>query len=329
MARVEINPFETIPSTTQPGRKPRRSLLHYAIAASVAAAVCAGAIWTMQATERRALVLAQAQALPLIDDAAEPPPEEPRVVVSRIQPDETPIDPPEEKATVTELAPTPRQVVEPPRTVLGAPPLPPFKLETVLVRLPMVASMKDLKDSNVKKQLTMELSRGPQARVDLFCSDPLKAAEVLIATGRAVGVNVMLEANAQDRLRRRTPTTWFVYTESLTPEEATKWFAKLAANDSIFQSLHVPVLAAQDQKDLKDLLGVETKKLASNAAKPVTADTINQLSMSLQKDKSAILVSYLPPSARVNPSQSKDVKLWLDRRGEKKPGAVGLLIVVR
>src|SRR6516165_9938804 len=59
MARVEINPFETIPSTTQPGRNPRRSLLHYAIAASVAAAVCAGAIWTMQATERRALVLAQ------------------------------------------------------------------------------------------------------------------------------------------------------------------------------------------------------------------------------------------------------------------------------
>src|SRR5438105_832516 len=182
MARVETNPFETIPSTTQPGRKPRRSLLHYAIAASVAAAVCAGAIWTMQATERRALVLAQAQALPLIDDAAEQPPEEPRVVVTRIPADDAPLDPSEEKAAVTELAPTPRAAVEPPRSVLGAPPLPPLKLETVLVKLPMIAAMKDLQQSDVKKRLTAELSRGSPARVDIFCSDPLKAAELLIAT---------------------------------------------------------------------------------------------------------------------------------------------------
>ena len=59
----------------------------------------------------------------------------------------------------------------------------------------------------------------------------------------------MLDAGAQDRLRRHTPTTWLVYTESLTPEEATKWFARLAANDSIFQSLHVPGLTAQDWLD--------------------------------------------------------------------------------
>lgn len=326
---AECNPFETIPSTTH-SRRPRRSLLHYIVAASVIAAFSAGVLWSVRTIQHQSLIQEQARALPRVDDAAESREREPQVVLSRIPQLEPDVDPMPEVAALPETAPEPRQPLERPPAVFGAPPKPPLKLESVLVKLPLVASMKDLANDNVRKQVQAELARGGPARIDLFTSDAFKAAELLVATGRAAGVNVILDASAQERLRHRTTTTWLVYTEALTPEQATAWLVKLAAADAnVFQNLHLPANSAQDAKDLKDLLGLDAARTKAGTAKPVSEGTLGEISSSMVKEKAAILVSYLPATVRSTPSQSRDVKAWLERRGDKKPGTVPLTIVVR
>ncbi len=337
MARIaEVEPWSTLPSVSRVPQK--RRLLPFAVAASVAMLAGLGVWYGVQANQHRGLAQAQVQSLPHVE------PTEPMIldvspeVVSRI-----PLfDYPDDVVVVDpEVAPVPRVAPDRPREVYGAPFIPLPKLDAVQVKLPLLAEFQDLNRDEVKKRLTLELSKSPTVRVDLFSRDPLKAAELLIATGRATGVHVIIDRVAQERLRRRIPTTWLLYSESLTPEEITTWLLRLAAADAkpatanptqtVYQSLHIPGTSSHDAKDLKDLLGIEQRKLKTtkaNPAKPLSDGTLAEISSSLQKDKSAILVSYLPQKSRVNPNYSRDIKAWLDRRGDRKPGTVALEVIL-
>lgn len=329
MARTAtLNPFETIPSSTAPQRKPRRSRLHYAVVAFVIASFSAGVLIGVRSIQRKAMVDEQAQALPRLIETNETIGSTPQVVLSRIPAREETSETSTEPETPSEAAPLPQPQVRPP-IVYGSPLMPPLVLDSVLVKLPLVVSMNEMNNDSVRKQVQVELSRGSQARIDLFANNSLRAAELLIATGRAAGVNILLDTAAQERLRHRVSTTWLIYTEALTPEDATRWLVRLAATD-VFQHFHLPGALLQDARDLKDLIGLETSKASRPpATKPVSESTLKQISTSLLKEKTAILVSYLPSAARSNAAQSKAVKTWLDRRGEKKPGTVPLMIVVR
>jgi hypothetical protein len=64
--------------------------------------------------------------------------------------------------------------------------------------------------------------------------------------------------------------------------------------------------------------------------KSIADGTADQLAAALRKGgKSAILLTYLPVVGRTNPAASKEIRAFLERRGDRKPDAVPLLIVIR
>ncbi|HTL71638.1 MAG TPA: hypothetical protein VL404_10150, partial [Candidatus Eisenbacteria bacterium] len=46
-------------------------------------------------------------------------------------------------------------------------------------------------------------------------------------------------------------------------------------------------------------------------------------------DRSSVLLTWGPPAARTPPGNSQELKHYLARRGERKPNAVPVIIVIR
>jgi hypothetical protein len=73
----------------------------------------------------------------------------------------------------------------------------------------------------------------------------------------------------------------------------------------------------------------------SPAPKSITSGTADQVANNLQRgsaakaEKHALLLTYLPKEVRVNAALSAEVRHFADRRGERRPNTVSLLIVVR
>jgi hypothetical protein len=325
MARVEsLNPWAELPTRSRPYHAANR-WLPVAVAASLILLAGAGTWWGVQNLQRNQRELAHTAALPFIEFESANGSDEPPVVVTRIpQLDVSPI---EDAPPIVEEAPAPRAGTAEPRPVYGAPPAPKSVLETLHVKLPLLGRMADLDQDDARKTLVKELSRLPQARIDLFCTDPQRAAEILVATGRAVGVNVVVESGAQERLKRKLGTIWLIYTESLTPEDAAQWLTRMGdANPSpaekpVFESYHVPEIQPQDRKDLKDLLGLDSAK----TKRPQPVATAGPP----RREKTAILVTYLPQASRTPASQSREIRTWLERLEARTPGTLALTLVLR
>jgi hypothetical protein len=157
---------------------------------------------------------------------------------------------------------------------------------------------------------------------------------------------VFADAMATERLKRRMPGSFVVYTESLTAAEVRDLLLKLAAEDAkttqrTLDSLHVVGATSADQKDLKDTLGFDPgpwKKPATPSpgdAKPISAGTADQLAKSVSTsgpkavEKPAVLATYGPTASRTPPLASKELKLYGEKRGERKPNTVPVMIVIR
>lgn len=235
----------------------------------------------------------------------------------------------------------------PPRTDLGAPPGEPFqRFDLVEVRLPVLLPVADLTRDEAKATVRAELAHDPAFRIDLFTTDTLKAAEAVVAAGKAVRLTVATEAIAGERLKRKMPSAWAVFTDALTPDEMAKWLAAVAAADEkaaakspaarVFESVHLIPAQQAEQREVRDLFGIDlapAKRPRSSVGSPkgVAAGTIDEVTSTLQKDtpKQAVLVTYLSPPARPNPALSKELRAFHDRRGERKPGTVAVLLVIR
>jgi hypothetical protein len=64
--------------------------------------------------------------------------------------------------------------------------------------------------------------------------------------------------------------------------------------------------------------------------KPLSADTLNKVTSAVKKnDKPAIMLAYLPTQLRTPALQSKEVKDYLVRKGDRKPGTIAMLFVLR
>lgn len=214
--------------------------------------------------------------------------------------------------------------------------------ETVQVRLPFLVSVADLDQADTRARLLVELSDDPAYRLDLFTRDPHRAAEVFQAAARSAGVNLHVEGVAAERIRKRLPPiAWAVYSEALAPTDVVAFLdhlAKATRGDKVapFGVAHLVPAQQSDHRELRELLGVDPgawkRTPATLAPKPLSADTADRVASALAstaRERSALLLSYLPPSARANPLASKEVKAYLDRRGPRLPTAVPLLIVIR
>jgi hypothetical protein len=238
-----------------------------------------------------------------------------------------------------EPAPLPRTTST--ADVVGSRPAPDTPLlHPTEVRLPILTGVTDLDRPDIKARLLEDLTGEPAHRLDLFARDPIRAAELFRAAARSAGLTLSVDTIAQERMKRKLPSTWLVYTEALTAEEIVKLLGHIAAavrkeKPPVLVTSHLVPAQAAEARDLREFLGLDAggwKRTKAAAPRSITAGTADQLTKNLTRkgpDKPAILVTYLPPSLRLPPLASKEVRTYLERRGERKPDAVPLLIVIR
>ena len=248
---------------------------------------------------------------------------------------------------VVAVAPAPRGV--PAAELIGFPVLPkllPF--DRVEVRVPFLRPVADLGRADVSQELLAELRHEPALKFDLFVRDPARGVEVFQRAAKAAGLTVFADAATLDRLKRKHVHAVVIYAESLTPAELAALFAKLSAEDAKFSprvcdALHATAVARAEELELKAVLGVDVGLFKrphlsgagpGGAPKSVSAGTIDSVVKSVSKagDKSAVLMTWQTAPAnlpRTNPAQSADLKHYLAKRGDRKPGAVPAIIVIR
>jgi hypothetical protein len=157
-----------------------------------------------------------------------------------------------------------------------------------------------------------------------------------MAAGRASGVAVSVSAATQEQLKRKLPIHVGLIVETLTVEDWVKWLTAIKKLDSATpansQTAHLLPVTASDLREVKPLLGFEpawTKPVKLEADKPLSSDTINQLTKTVTKVKPALAFTFGPAIVRTLPALSPEIKLYQDRRVERAPGELPMLIIIR
>lgn len=254
-----------------------------------------------------------------------------------------PVGPGDNQAAATPAPPPPDRLDGAPRPVerdLSAfPPVRPLAgFDLARVRVPLLAPLADLGREDVRQALAEALARDPAVRIDLFAKDPARGVELVQAAGKPVGLTVQTDAATQGWLKRRQGTAYLVYTEALTPAEVRDLLVRLAADDGaapgrVFDVLHLTGATVADAKDLKELVGADlgpAKRLPADPA-PLSAGTGDQLAKTLaggkDGEKPAVVVTVAP--ARTAAATSAEARQFLQRRGDRRPAAVPVLLIVR
>lgn len=350
MARVAA-----LPAT--PARKPARpaAWVPFAVAASVLVAVAAGSFYFFAPP-----------AQPHTDDLARhlpaPPPDDPAakeargvavakaasggstpdgVAVAKVGPDAEviPAPRPDVVAQVPPPAPPePKDVFTVGEWIASKP------LTFADVKLPTLVAGTEFDRRDVAAILEREFARDLPHRVDVFSQSPAVALDQLQAAAKAAGVTLFTDALTAERMKLPAGFTFAVYLENLTPAELAAVFGRLAkqANaqpnpDAVLGAAHLIPAGPTEQKEVKDLIGVEfaTAKAAKPAVgpaepKPISADTLAKVTAALKKgEKAGVVVTFLPPNFRTGAAKSAEVKQFLEKRGERKPGTVPVLVVIR
>lgn len=242
-----------------------------------------------------------------------------------------------------DIAPEPRAVV---RDVMAFPPLPSVgKLDLARVRVPFLATVAEFDREDVQQQFVSELAQDPAFRIDLFARDPARGAEVFQAAAKAVGLNLHADKLTADRIQRKQATAYLVYTDSLSADDLRRLMSQLAAADGksslrAFDAVHTTPAVPADQRELREVLGVDPglwkrPAAASPEPKSVSSGTADQLAKNLTGpvgkggDKSAVLLTFAPNQVRTPPLISSELRQYLGRRGDRRPTAVPVLIVIR
>lgn len=271
-----------------------------------------------------------------------------------------------EDATPAPKSPTPRpQTPRPPaRNEYATPDQRTEGLENVSPGVALNLALWDLDQGPWKERLRKELRRETSFRIELFCLGNGKARDRLGAAFKAAGVHLLIEPEAQARLKsHRVKADYALYTDALTADELAKVLEHLGRadkqaeakrhGDGQFDRLFLWPVSAADRKELNALFGVDTSSappakprapLGVDVRKPVAEDTAAQVVQSLERpvaprretgktvapkapERLALLVPYLP--GRPRPPASKEVKQFLDSRKDRPQGTVQLFLVLR
>ncbi len=328
----------------------RRSiLLQYVTAAAVFFTLCSGTFWYFTAQDRTERDKAQKLRLPHVD--SELPIPEQYAVAPNLPKDldthgpmtpEVPI--PREVIVLapakTELAPAPRSAVG---DVVGSGIIEnPKPLAEIRLRLPFLTEAIDFNAFDVQTQLAKEFGLDPAFRLDLFSKNPVAALDLLQTLAKQAGVAVTVDAKTQELWNKKIPVAVAFYLEGLTPAELTELLGnvgkQLQSNPKspAISMAHLLPLGATDLRDLKETLGVDlapARAKSGNAGEPksISADTLAKVTGAVKKtgDKAGIVVAFLPPNLRSVAAQSKEIRTFLDKRGDRKPGTTPLLMVLR
>jgi hypothetical protein len=222
------------------------------------------------------------------------------------------------------------------------------------IRLSHFFTLRDLPgDEEARKKMVAELKKDELIRLDLFCQSTPHALDFVLAGLKAKRVSALTDAFAQDRLKRKVPTEVVIFTEALTPDDVAAFLTALGAEDKKasgageFDTLVVAPFLPADLDLLARLLGLPAVtpkapkgKSGIDIRKPLPEGTANQVAQTLSKmgggtpapsaskgEKVAVVVAYSPMNP--SPGASKEIKHFLDRRGERKPDAKPLMLVLR
>lgn len=253
--------------------------------------------------------------------------------------------------TGPEIGPSPRVVV----ADFNASPLPdmvpeiePFDLNKI--RVSQLFDMHELGgDEQARKKLTTEIKKDELVRLDLFCPTTPRALDYVVAALKTRGIAVITDSFVQDRLRRKLTTELVIFTEALTPAEIERLLTTLGSEDvkngaGEFATVVAAPFLPADLTRLGQLLGVPnvlpkpakaTDKV--DGSKPLPEGTASHVAATLSKmgtpttppktEKLAMIVAYSPMNP--HPTTSKEIKQFLDRRGERKADAKPLMLVLR
>jgi hypothetical protein len=283
--------------------------------------------------------------------------ETPAAPLPRIQPDngafvhkDVPPAPAPHEPIRTPVAPEPR-FVQP--DLVAFPPITTPKFDQVEIRVPLLRFVADFDRPETRQELAEELTHDPAFRLDLFARDPARAVEVFQVAAKAAGVTVHADATTLDRLKKRQVTSVMIYTEALTAAQVAEVFGHLATADAkisprVFDSLHAIPLS-RNEPGLVETLGrdpglfkrsdLERRLPKPDPSKPISEGTAQHIvdrvgsggtgTTPLPSDRHAVLVTWSPTAARTMPSTSAELKQFFAKRGDRKPGVVPVVIVIR
>jgi hypothetical protein len=245
-----------------------------------------------------------------------------------------------------------------------ASPIPKLEMfEVVDPRVSLLLTFRELTQDRSKwLRLQEEVAKEGACRVELFCRETARAFDRLNAAFLAQGVRPVVDQQAQARLTNRLKTNYVLYTEELTPEELVKILQRLGSEDPKaeanrkgdpqFENVWVNRLTPDDTQELAKLLGVEATQLQGprpkgplgvDIRKPLAETTVEQVVRTLtgqgtpspeaaqslvkKSERLALVLAYNPVRAKA--ALSKEVKLFLDSRKDRRPGTLQLLLVLR
>lgn len=259
----------------------------------------------------------------------QPEPERPVVVQGPVQP---PIEPP-----------TVEVVANPEPMDLGRPR---SKMEVfeVVGNLNIVSdlTLRDLEQEGKQVELLQNLHKASSHRFELFSLGTGISFDQLEHTFNQFGIGFTIDKLCLYRMQNPYWQTDFaVYLENVKPEEAVALMTQLGQADRKLQGLVLP-FSNDDHKELSRLLGIDPTKL--DAPKPVKIDVREPISNATLKqlrnppprpqangrpllNRHALVVPCNP--VHPNPSASREIKLFMDRRAKQEPGTVQLLFVIR
>lgn len=236
-----------------------------------------------------------------------------------------------------------------------------FPLDRVPNLLPAIFQVSELDRDPARKQFLAELGKDSDFRMELPCPNGTRALERVEKAARTLRFGLLIDKQAQERIKQKWRASYALYLEDVTPEELTRFVQQIGMEDrkraagkpaeAMIDRLVLTRLTARHRKELSTLLGVDPVIAAPSATGPLGADprkslseaTARQIGQSLagqggtprpKSDKPAakppehiaVVLVYNPARSSAG---SDEIKHFLERRKPARAGTIRVLLVLR
>jgi len=337
------------PVTPARPRRARRPLwLPYAVAASVLFTVTTGSYWFFTADQNRDRTARVRPSLPFspTTPTAVPSPPLPEEGVAVAVPPERDVLPPPREVGAVAARPPFRDIAPMPRAqggdLVGAGIAEPIKpLQSADLKLPFLKNIGDFAREDVRAGFAADFASEPALRLDLFAEHLPDALDAVTAAAKSSGIVIATDRAARERIVKKIPTAYALFIEGLTPDELARLLASVAkkvadAPQPAVGAVHAYPAGAVEQREWKDLFGRDLGLFRSRVdpkspARPISDGTLGKIKQAVGRHptKAGLLLTYWPLPARTAPQLSQEIQSFLVGRGERKPGTLPALIVLR
>ncbi len=236
-----------------------------------------------------------------------------------------------------------------------------FDFDRVPDLLPVVVKLSDLARLPARKNLFAELSKADAFRMELPCPNGTKAFDRIRNAARTLRLGLVIDKQAQERLKLKWKVSYAIYLENITPEELTEFLRQISLEDAKsaagkvaeaqLDRLVLTRMSASNRKELSTLLGIDPLTTAPSGAGPLDVNPRNDLSDATARqvgqslagqggaprpepgkptaqppENMAIVLSYNPTRPSLG---SEEIKYFLESRKPARPGTIRLFLVLR